>query len=216
MNKEALIILTGITANSAKKECVRSYFREYCGYEVFLPGLWQFFGITFAAWQLCRFLKAKNIERFPRCHFICYISGGFILRQAFSIEPLSNLGRIVYVRSPFQEQVPALTIKKLGFIAAALSHGKMLFDLAGSDKNQLPLIDAEDGVILETGVSQFAAWLGIQRSDFDHYLHSEDFYLPPTQEMTTTALSHDDVYTSDELLAVMAGFLKSGRFQDGD
>lgn len=88
----------------------------------------------------------------------------------------------------------------------------MLFDLSGSNKDKLPLIDAEDGIILETGISQFAAWLGIRRSDFDHYLHSEDFCLPPAHATTTTALSHDDVYTSDELLAVMAGFLKSGSF----
>lgn len=214
MEKEALVILTGITADRNKKSHAFDYFRENTDYQVFLPWICQFCGIDWAARQLVWFLKRNKIERFSRCHFICYVSGGFILRQAFRFESLANLGRIVYLRSPFQEAVPELAIKQFGSIAAAFNNGKMLFDLAAHDKDRLPAIGAEDGVILEKGVSDMAAQLGIRADQFEAYCHSKAFCLPPSKAVFYTELSHDQVYTSDALLARMADFLKSGCFAD--
>jgi len=212
MEKEALVILTGITADASKKAHVRDYFRDNTEYEVFLPRLCQFCGIDGAARQLAWFLARHKIGRFPRCHFICYISGGFILRQALSVKPIANLGRVVYLRSPFQEAVPERVIEQLGSIAAAFSNGKMLFDLASRDKDRLPVIHAEDGVILEKGVSNMAAQLGIRAEQFDAYRHREAFCLPPSKAVFCTELSHDQVYTTDALLARIAVFLESGSF----
>jgi len=214
MEKEALVILTGITADASKKAHVRDYFRDNTEYEVFLPRLCQFCGIDGSARQLAWFLEWHKIGRYARCHFICYISGGFILRQALNVKPIANLGRVVYLRSPFQEAVPELVIEQLGSIAAAFSNGKMLFDLAARDKDQLPVIHAEEGVILEKGVSAMAAQLGIRADQFDAYRHREAFCLPPAKEIFCTELSHDDVYTSDALLARIAAFLESGSFAD--
>jgi len=212
MAKEALVILTGITADASKKAHVRDYFRDNTEYEVFLPRLCQFCGIDGSARQLAWFLEWHKIGRYARCHFICYISGGFILRQALSVKPIANLGRVVYLRSPFQEAVPELVIEQLGSIAAAFSNGKMLFDLASRDKDRLPVIQAEDGVILEKGVSNMAAQLGIRADQFDAYRHREAFCLPPSKTVFCTELSHDQVYTTDALLARIAVFLKSGGF----
>jgi len=214
MAKEALVILTGITSDASKKSHVRDYFRNNTEYDVFLPRLCQFCGIDGAARQLIWFLEWHKIGRFPRCHFICYISGGFILRQALSVKPIANVGRVVYLRSPFQEAVPELAIKQFGFIAAAFSNGKMLFDLASRDKDRLPVIHAEDGVILEQGVSKMAAQLGIRAEQFDAYRHREAFCLPPSKAVFCTELSHDQVYTTDTLLARIAVFLESGSFAD--
>jgi len=212
MAKEALVILTGITADASKKAHVLDYFRDNTEYEVFLPRLCQFCGIDWAARQLAWFLARHKIGRFPRCHFICYISGGFILRQALSVKPIANVGRVVYLRSPFQEAVPERVIEQMGSIAAAFSNGKMLFDLAARDKDQLPVIHAEDGVIVEQGVSHMAAQLGIRADQFDAYRHREAFCLPPSKAVFYTELSHDQVYTTDALLARIANFLESGRF----
>lgn len=212
MEKEALVILTGITADANKKSHVLDYFREDTEYEVFLPRLCQFCGIDWAARQLAWFLERHKIGRFSRCHFVCYISGGFILRQSLRVKPISNVGRVVYLRSPFQEAVPELVIEQLGSMAAAFSNGKMLFDLASRDKDRLPVIGAEEGVILEKGISAMAAQLGMRADQFDAYRHREAFCLPPAKEVFCTELSHDQVYTTDALLARIAVFLKSGSF----
>ncbi|WP_374087590.1 hypothetical protein [Methylomicrobium lacus] len=212
MAKEALMILTGITADASKKAHVLDYFRGNTEYEVFLPRLCQFCGIDWSARQLAWFLERHQIGRYSRCHFVCYISGGFILRQALSVKPIANVGRVVYLRSPFQEAVPERVIEQLGSIAAAFSNGKMLFDLASRDKDRLPVIGAEEGVILEKGVSAMAAQLGIRADQFEVYRHREAFCLPPAKAVFCTELSHDDVYTSDALLARIAAFLESGSF----
>ncbi|MGZ5532874.1 MAG: hypothetical protein ACXWEU_13545, partial [Methylomonas sp.] len=103
---EALVILAGITASRGDKFHLRDYYRRNTRFKVFLPNLCQYFGIRFAARLLCAFLKQNRLKDFKRCHFICYISGGFVLRCASTAYLLPNLGRIVYLRSPLQERVP--------------------------------------------------------------------------------------------------------------
>ena len=209
---EALIVLTGITADREKKSHVLNYFQANAPFTVFLPDLRQYFGIHSAAKQLRSFLKRHKIEEFKRCHFLCYISGGYILRCALGDEPLANLGRVIYVRSPLQERVPALSIAKYGRLLAMLMHGKILFDLAADWKEELPGVDADDGFVIEQGLSVLAGRLGLDQKEFETYRHSDRFLIPENRPILPIPLSHDEVYSNDILLGEVAAFIESGRF----
>ncbi|MGZ8151984.1 MAG: hypothetical protein ACXW0Q_03620 [Methylovulum sp.] len=211
-DKAALVVLTGITADHVKKSQVLKYFQENSQFSVFVPTLCQYFGIGYAARQLVYFLKRHNLAFFSKCHFICYISGGFILRCAIAAQPLENIGRVVYIRSPFQEQAPNLAIQKYGRLLAMLRYGKMLFDLASPLKNNLPLVCAEDGLVIEHGISELALQLGLKNTDFDIYRNRADFVAPAAHEEWITELSHYEVYNNDELLETIARFIQSGSF----
>lgn len=210
---EALIILTGLTADKARKSHVLAYYRDNSHYKVFLPELCQYFGIRGAARLLRGFFRRHQMHCFKRCHFICYISGGFILRSALAAYPLPNVGRIVYVRSPFQERVPALAIHKYGRLPAMLVHGRMLFDLAADWINELPEIQAETGLVIEQGISALGLELGLKQADFEFYRNSPSFSNPATREILAYPLSHDQVYSDDGLLKNIAAFIESGRFR---
>ena len=215
VSRDALVILPGITATPAKQAFLKGFFDSYTGCDVFLPHLWQALGIHGSAWQLHRFLRKRvKPSKYASVHFLSYISGGFILRAAFLRWPLPNIGRLVHVRSPLQEQVPGLVISTYGRVAALLLKGRMMFDLAAAWKDELPFARTGhgQGLILERGLSKMAAELGLKDSDFDTIRDSGKFIVPPADETLLVPESHDEVYTSEALLGRVVSFIKSGRF----
>lgn len=212
MSKEALIILPGITATPEKQAFVENYLRAHTDYEVFLPRLWQNLGIRDAARQLRRFLDRH--AGYERVHFLTYISGGFILRDMLSRRPLPNIGRLVHVRGPIQEQVPGLVIAKHGRIAAFLVKGRMMFDLSAPWRNEIPFAETSQpqGVVIEKGVSTLAAKLGLKPADFDRLRNAPEFKIPAADDTWLAEESHDEVYTSEPLLGRMVSFFKTEKF----
>jgi hypothetical protein len=214
-NKEALVILPGITATREKEAFLKNYFDTHTDYKVFLPRLWQGLGIRGSARRLHHFMEihVKSAD-FASVHFLVYISGGFILRDMLSRWPLPNIGRLVHVRSPLQEQVPGLVISVHGRLAAFLTKGWMMFDLGSKWKDQLPFAQTvhPQGLILEKGVSKMAVKLGLKGSDFDEIRNSGRFIVPAANETLLVSESHDEVYTSVSLLGHMVGFFKTGKF----
>ncbi|ANE55011.1 hypothetical protein [Methylomonas sp. DH-1] len=186
---QALVVLPGITADRAARRHLLDYYRSRSPYRVFLPDLCQYFGIGFAARQLNLYFDSHQLSRYQRCHFICYISGGFILRRALAQRALPNLGRAVYVRSPAQERVPELSLRRYGPLPL-FKFGKVLLDLAGDRKDRWPEPAA----------------------DFERRRSDPRFALAAGRPTLTTPLSHDQVYSDDTLLGHMLQFIESGRF----
>jgi len=215
--KEALVILPGVTADRRKRNFLEEYFRSHTGYDVFLPALWQRFGLSFCAGQLDRFLRRSIAPAgYDHVHFLCYISGGFILRLAASRRPFDKWGRIVFVRSPIQERVPPLLVARYGRLPTLLRAGKMVVDLAGSSKERLPLPDTgnDQGLVLERGVSRLASSLGLRPEDFADLRAAGEFDISGSTQVLLASESHDEVYTSEALLGSVARFLASGSFDD--
>jgi len=212
MSREALIILPGITATPEKQAFVEEFFRARTDYDVFLPRLWQNLGIRGAARQLQKFMARH--AGYERVHFLTYISGGFILRYMLGRRPLTNIGRLVHVRGPIQEQVPGLVIAKHGRVAAFLVKGLMMFDLSAPWRNEIPFAATPhaQGLVIEKGISKLAAELGLKPEDFDRFRNAPDFKIPAADDTWLAAESHDEVYTSEALLGRMASFFKTGKF----
>ena len=214
-DRDALVILPGITATREKEAFLKEYFDTHTDYEVFLPRLWQGLGIRGSARRLHRFMEARvKPAGYASVHFLSYISGGFILRAMLSRWPLPNIGRLVHVRSPLQEQVPGLVISMHGRVAAFLVKGWMMFDLASAWKDRLPFAQTAhpQGLILERGVSKMAVKLGLKDSDFDGIRNSGKFVVPAANETLVVPESHDEAYTSETMLGRMVSFFKAGKF----
>jgi len=213
--KEALVILPGITADALKQAAVRDFFSAHTDFDVFLPPLRQGFGIDWCARRLQRFLDREvPSEKYGRVHFLNYISGGFILRRMARLRPFERWGRLVYVRSPIQEQVPFRLVEKYGKVVLFLARGKMMLDLVSDRRNRAPYPDTgqPQGVVLEKGVSKLAAGLGLEAGDFDRYRDEAGFTVPEGATIISAEESHDEIYTSEHILERISEFLKTGRF----
>jgi hypothetical protein len=212
---DALVILPGITADRRKRSELERYFREHTSFAVHLPRLWQFLGLSWCGWQLRRYLRRRVAPAgYGRVHFLCYISGGFILRRAVAGQPLDNRGRVVLVRSPLQEQVPVRLVARYGRVLTTLRLGRMVVDLASPAKDRLPTLGTGQGLglVLEQGVSRLAAALGLSDGDYAALEAAGDFAMPGGSAVLLAIESHDDVYTSGTLLGRIACFLESGSF----
>jgi hypothetical protein len=212
---DALVLLPGITADRRKRSELEHYFRTHTACDVHLPRLWQACGLSFCAWQLRRYLRRRVAPAgYGQVHFLCYISGGFILRKAVARQPPGNWGRVVFVRSPLQEQVPPRIVARYGKLLTTLRLGRMVVDLAGPAKDGLPELRTgrDVGLVLEQGVSRLAATLGVRPGDYEALAAAGQFEPPGCRAVLRTRESHDDVYTSEALLGRIANFIGSGSF----
>lgn len=212
---EALLLLPGMTANRRKRAYLADFFRAHTPYAVYLPMLPERRGLDACAIELRRFIR-RDIDPagHESMHVLAYIAGGCTLRAAFAGQAFPYRGRVVWVRSPIQERVPARLVARCGTTLVWLAAGRLALDLAATDFSRLPDLrcTGDQAVVLERGASRLARWLGLAAADFEA-LHAEGEFLPPGAAAVWLAdESHDEVYTSAPLLHRIAGFLAAGSF----
>jgi hypothetical protein len=212
---DALVILVGVTANPMKRGAVRNYFQRQSAFDVFVPNLPQWMGLSLCSRWLVRYLVSKFTAReYHYVHFLNYISGGFIFRSINGRCDFLRLGRVVYNRAPIQELVPRQLIRKYSEIGLVLSRGKMLTDLARGSLKDLPFPSSlkEQGLIIETEASLLARSLGLSRASVPLDAWNYTHLLPGASDVLEVSLSHDDVYQSEQFLSQALHFLNYGKF----
>lgn len=211
----ALVILVGLTAGRSQRLHLASYFRAQGDHEVYLPVLPYALGLHLCSIWLGHFLTSRVfIQKFRAVHFLNFIGGGYVFR--FLSEDLKGrpIGRVVYVRSPIQEEVPRMLAKRFTRTGVMLLRGKGLADLSAGWIRALPFpaVNGEQGLIIETGTSKAAMNLGIGRQTPAAAEWAHDALLPGAADVIELPVSHDEVYDSEEVLSQVAHFMNRGRF----
>jgi hypothetical protein len=125
------------------------------------------------------------------------------------------LDRVVYVRSPNQEYAVARFVQRYGKLVTWLLKGQMMIDITKDEAAALPYPKSRrgQGLVVEGGVSRFARWMGVSQLRPSEVAGSPGRLLPNAVDVVHVAQSHDEIYTSDEVLALILGFFSSGHFQ---
>jgi hypothetical protein len=153
-------------------------------------------------------------RRYRSVHILAFISGGLVLRRIWPAQPITNLSRLVYVRSPIQELTLQRFRERYGrFILWAL-RGRLALDVAGTEADHLawPTGNEGKGLIIETGISQLARSLGVGRADVPSACWAPTRLLPGADDVLRVPQSHDEVYTSNSVLEAVLHFFGCGRF----
>jgi hypothetical protein len=215
-DRDALVILVGVTADRRKRQYVEAYFQEQRCFEVFVPGMPQWLGLGFCRHWLRRYLHARLAGKdFGHVHFLNYISGGFVFRSIASDCDFLRLGRIVYDRAPIQEELPRLLATRYTTPGLVLARGKMLADLASERIHSLPFPGdtLEQGLIVEGLPSALAQQYGLSRNSPPPAAWDWDRLLPHAADVIELPLSHDDVYDSELFLSQANAFYAHGTFR---
>ena len=215
-DREALVILVGITADEFKRQSVLQFFTDRSPFETFLPKLRQWMGVRAASWALHKYLETTvGGGKYARVHFLNYISGGVMFRYVANRWSLPNVGRVVYDRGPIQEEVPVILVRKYWKLPLMIGRGKMLTDLSGDwlDRLPFPPSDGEQGLLVERGVSALAQSLHLSSDSIPAERWNHDRLLPGAHDVLAVPESHDDVYTSPKFLSAALGFLQHGAFK---
>ena len=214
--KQALVVLVGVTADARKRDFLARHLAAETDNVVLVPPVPQWRGLSCCAGWLDGYFKREGIfAEFDQVHFLNYISGGYMFRSVASSWPNERIGRIIYCRGPIQERVPAALIEKYTRIGILLTQGKMVVDLAETWIDQLPYPATchEQGLIIETGVSQLAASLGLSTASVVSDEWKPHRLLPGANDVIRVPESHDDVYTSETFLGAVLNFFRSGHFK---
>jgi len=215
--KQALVILVGVTADKFKCKTLYNYFCRNSSFDVYLPNLPQRLGLSCCEVYLKSYLKSKIIRKnYEKVHFLNYISGGIVFRNLLSNKPNDNLGRIIYVRSPIQEMVPKALVEKYGKLIVWILQGQMILDLTKQyiESLNFPYSTEEQGLIIEKEVSILAKALGLSVNSVPEICWEPERLLPKANDVIDLPLSHDEVYSSPELLSLALAFFQKGRFKE--
>jgi hypothetical protein len=217
-DREALLVLVGVTANRRKRRGLLRHFSSRCNHDVFVPDLPYRKPLhEVAAWYVDYVTNVVRPERYARLHCIAYIAAGVMLR---SLPPERRLGfeRIVYFRGPYQELVAARLAQRIGRGLAGLVMGRTAVDLAEGWAERFPLRReaAHEALIVEEGRSDMARWLGIGASDIPPASWSDEALLPTAEAVLHIPESHDDVYTSESVLNATLEFILHGNFRNAE
>lgn len=212
---EALLVLVGITATARSRRSLLRFFAGHAAYRAFVPRLPLRRGLRPSARWLERYLArtVRPQERGP-LHVLAYIAGGAVLRCVSESARLPDLARVLYVRGPVQELVPAAMVRRYGRLLARLLGGRSMIDLADGWPATLPLPRAsgEQGLMVEQGVSSLARSLGLRPESAAAASWDPEQLLPGAQAVLRVPESHDEVYTSPRVLAAALEFFRHGRF----
>lgn len=211
---EALVVLVGITANWRKRRHLRRFLAAHCDFDVYVPALPYRKPLReVAAWYEHYLEHEVRPERYAKLHTITYIAAGSLLR---CLPPASQVlfERMVYFRGPYQELVAPWLVQRVGRFAAGLIAGKSALDLANGWPARLPQqqLAQHEALIVEEGRSRMARLLGITSEEFGESSWSAAQMLPSAEAVLRVPESHDDVYTSDTVLAAALDFIQHGTF----
>lgn len=214
--RDALLILAGVAANRQKKFRLIHEMQDRGGFDVHLPNLPFRLGLRACALWLRHIIRTRFIPRGYSCiHVLNFIGGSFVFRMAAPALPEVPFGRIVYVRSPLQEQVPRRSVEKWSKPLVWLVAGKAVADMASQDINALPYPPSalQQGVLVERCPSALAIKLGLTRQSLPAAAWNHETMSPGTAEVLDVAVSHDDVYTDPQVLDQVHAFMMTGHFR---
>lgn len=204
-----LLVLTGMTAGWWRRRMLLRELQARSGTEVVMPLLPWALGLRGCAGWLRVYLRWRGVRR---ANVLAYIGGGYVLRVmaagGMTLEPQ----RIVYDRSPLQEAVPALLLRRFGRLGLCLTGLASVVGLADAAwLSGLPLPRGEQGtaMLIETRASRLARSLGLE----SQVLPDPQALLPGVDASELLPLSHDDVYSEPVFLALALSFLATGRLE---
>lgn len=213
--RTAVVILVGVTAGRKQRRHLKSFFAARAGFDVFLPYLPYALGLRACSVWCAAYLRRHVLNRgYLAIHFLNFIGGGYVFRSLGQTLADQSPGRVVYVRSPIQEQIPQLLAKHYTRLGLMFLGGKMMADLSSEWIRSLPFpsAGAEKGLMLEMGISRMAASLGLEISSLPPAAWSVAELLPGADDVLEVMASHDEIYESDDALAQVATFFDSGKF----
>lgn len=213
---QPLLVLVGITATRRSRSSVAQFLDLSSSYRIFVPPLPLRRGVRASARWLERYLaKTVRVQESGAIHVLAYIAGGAVLRCLSAAARLPEIARVLYIRGPVQELVPAAMIRRYGRLLACLLGGRSMIDLADGWPQSLPFPDASkgQGLIIEEGVSSLARSLGLGTHSVTTAGWDPAFLLPGASAVLRVPESHDEVYTSPTLLSAALRFFEQGRFE---
>ncbi len=210
-NKKAILVLPGLR-NSGKGHRASKEWYGNQGYDTFIPEYVSKEGFDGSVANLHAFIEKHRIDEYEEVYAFVYLMGGWTLNKYLTTHEFPNLKKIVYDRSPLQEQAPRIVMETMPRIIHAV-FGVAVEQLRDTPYPTLDKGDRQVGIIVETKATPFVKK---HRDELEPI--SDDAWLPEAfnqehDDLMYVFLDHDEMYYSfDTIGADLLSFFETGAF----
>ena len=163
---------------------------------------------------LHEFLKEHDLDRYRRVHVFAYILGGYTFNRFLEKYPVSNLGSVVYDRSPLQELAPKLATTGWFSVLTFIAVGPVVADLAATTYSPIPLsLERKIGLIVENRATRFIRKRRDRALSMRPLTFEPDSLRQAYDAVFHVRFNHDEMYTNWEIIGPeLLHFFRYGDF----
>ncbi len=182
------------------------------GYYVFIPDYYSKEGLDETRVNLARFIEENHLAEYDELYIFSYMLGAWTFNIYLQDNPLPNLRRIIYDRSPIQEQVSGIVLENMPNII------NTFYGVTVSEFHEMPYPpvehgDRQIGIIIECRATPYAA----RHRDQLEPVTDEDWLPAAMNQEHDDAIyvfqHHDEMYYSfDGVGEDIISFFDTGRF----
>jgi hypothetical protein len=211
--KTAVLVLPGLR-NSAKGFRAMSEWYPRQGYDVFIPDYYSTEGLDWNVANLNKFIYDNDLKKYGKVYVFTYLMGGWTLNRYLMTHRFPNLEKIIYDRSPIQEQVAGAVLVTMPGIVKAI-FGDTVEEFHETPYPSLPKGDRTIGIIAECRATPLARMHRRMLRPVGEEDYAPEAFDQEHDDLMYVFLHHDEMYYSfdvigDEILT----FFETGRFSD--
>lgn len=212
-SSKAVLVLPGLGSSRKGLRAAKQWYPNR-GYDVYIPEYHTKNGFRGNVAALKDFIEANRLDTYDEVYAFVYLLGGWTLNFYLDQYPFPNLKKIVYDRSPYQEQAPRIVMKNIPWLITRL-FGTTVAELRDSPYPTLEKKDRRIGIIVEC---KAAFYVRLHRKQLNP-VTKRDFepsaFRQPHDDIMYTYLHHYEMYhrydvIGDDLLS----FFDHGKFTE--
>lgn len=211
-DKTALIVLTGLGNSEVGQRAAQSFYPDL-GYDVFIPDYISREGFHENIENFKQLIKEHRLKEYKEVYVFAFLVGGWTLNQYLETHKFQNLTKIIYDRSPLQEQAPRMVLDHYPRFLLRLRYGLILEQFRDSPYTLLAKGDREIGLIIESKATPLVKAFRDKLTPI-----SAEGWLPQAfgqeyDDHIYVFLDHDEIYYKyDELGDDLISFFETGHF----
>ncbi len=213
-NKKAILMLPGLRNSAKGHRESKKWYREQ-GYDAFIPDYVSDEGFEGSIANLETFIEEHRLEEYEEVYGFVYLMGGWTLNKYLETHDFPNLKKIVYDRSPLQEQASRIVLEVIPGIIHMM-FGVAVDQFRDTPYRPLPRGDRQIGIIVECRATRFVRRYRDRLEPIPDEAWMPEAFNQEHDDIMYVFLHHDEMYyrydkTGEDLLS----FFNTGRFTEG-
>jgi hypothetical protein len=211
--KTAVLVLPGLRNSAKGFSAAKKWYRKQ-GYDVFMPEYVSKKGFKGNVANVKAFVEKHRLDEYREVHAFVYLMGGWTLNKYLLENDMPNLTRVVYDRSPYQEQAPRIVLETIPGIIHSM-FGVAVDEIRDTPYPTIPKGDRQIGIIVESRATPFIRWKRKKLEPVEEKDWLPEAFNQEHDDLIYVFLHHNELYYSfDEIGDDLNSFFKTGRFTE--
>lgn len=211
--RTAVIVLSGVRVTAKGRRAIQEWL-DGLPYDAYFPEFDTEGGLVGCVEQLDDFIERNHLREYGSLYAFTYIMGGWTLNLYLQDHEIDNLKRIVYDRSPIQEQGPRITMENVPWLMSWL-YGPVVGDIADTPYPSIDKQGRQIGLLIESRAMFYMRWHKDQVLENGPLDFAPASFGQAHDDFAYVYLHHDEMYYSfDRVGPELEHFFAEGRFSE--